>query len=58
MTSLEKIEIWNCDGVTNAGVARLARLPRLTELAVDNCRNVRALSAAGFGPQVRVSYTP
>lgn len=58
MTSLETIEIWNCDGVTNAGITRLAGLPRLAGITVENCRNVRPLGAIPFRAGIRVRYTP
>jgi hypothetical protein len=35
MTSLERITFDTCHGLTNAGLARLARLPRLRELRVS-----------------------
>jgi hypothetical protein len=54
MPSLEKIEFWNCAGITNAGVSRLAVLPDLREVIVDGCRQVTADAAAAFRPGVRV----
>ena len=35
MDSLERVTFDACHGLTNAGVARLARLPRLRELRVS-----------------------
>lgn len=54
MPSLEKVELWNCEGITNSGVSRLADLPKLREVTVGNCRRVTADAAAGFAPGVRV----
>jgi hypothetical protein len=54
MPSLEKLEFWNCAGITNAGVMRLAALPSLREVIVDGCRQVTAEAAARFAPRVRV----
>ena len=49
MDSLERITFDTCHGLTNAGVARLARLPKLRELRV---------SGRGVTPQVRAAFTP
>jgi ankyrin repeat protein len=54
MTSLEKVEFWNCAGITDAGAACLARLPRLREVSFDDCRRITAEVAGLFPPQVRV----
>ena len=53
MTSLEKIEFWNCAGISTAGITLLAALPRLRELIVDGCRHVSPEAAAAFAPSVR-----
>jgi len=49
MDSLERITFDTCHGLTNAGIARLARLPKLRELRV---------SGRGVTPQVRAAFTP
>jgi hypothetical protein len=54
MDSLERITFDTCHGLTNAGVARLARLPRLRELRVSG-RGVTPGVAAAFPPTVVVS---
>lgn len=54
MTSLEKLEFWNCAGITNAGISRLAALPNLREVIVDGCRHVTGDAAAAFAPTVHV----
>jgi hypothetical protein len=49
MDSLERITFDTCHGLTNAGVARLARLPKLRELRV---------SGRGVTPEVRAAFPP
>jgi ankyrin repeat protein len=57
MTSLEKLEFWNCGGITNAGVAHLAVLPALGEISVDGCRQVTPGAVAVFPTHVRARYS-
>ncbi len=47
MDCLERITFDTCHGLTNAGIARLARLPRLRELR---------LSGRGVTPEVRAAF--
>jgi hypothetical protein len=54
MDSLERITFDTCHGLTNAGVARLARLPKLRELRVSG-RGVTPDVRAAFPPGVEVS---
>ena len=49
MDSLERVTFDTCHGLTNAGVARLARLPKLRELRV---------SGQGITPAVRNAFAP
>jgi hypothetical protein len=49
MDSLERITFDTCHGLTNAGIARLVRLPRLRELRV---------SGRGVTPEVRAAFPP
>lgn len=55
MPSLERITFDACKNLTNAGVAQLARLPKLRELRISG-RGVSSDVARAFGPQVDV-YT-
>ncbi len=55
MDSLERVTFDACHALTNAGVARLARLPRLRELRVSGNAITSEVQAA-FPPQVRVHY--
>jgi hypothetical protein len=54
MDSLERITFDACHGLTNAGVARLARLPRLRELRVSG-KGITSDVVDAFSPRVRVS---
>lgn len=54
--SLERVTFDSCHGLTNAGVARLARLPKLRELRVSG-RGVTADVAAAFSPGVDVFWS-
>ena len=56
MPSLEKIEFWECAGITNAGVALLAGLPRLREITVGGSPNVTRDGMAVFPSAIRVNY--
>ena len=49
MDALERITFDTCHGLTNAGIARLAGLPRLRELRV---------SGRGVTPEVRAAFPP
>lgn len=57
MTSLEKLEFWQCGGLTNTGIARLASLPRLRELILDGLAGVTRDVLPLFPQAVRVSYS-
>jgi hypothetical protein len=57
MDSLERITFDMCHGLTPAGVARLARLPRLRELRVSG-KGIAADVVERFPPGVRVVYGP
>jgi hypothetical protein len=53
MSSLERITFDACHGLTNAGVARLARLPRLRELRMSG-RQLTPDAAAAFSSHIDV----
>jgi hypothetical protein len=53
MDSLERITFDTCHGLTNAGVARLTRLPRLRELRVSG-KGVTSEVVDAFPPRVSV----
>jgi hypothetical protein len=57
MNSLEKLEFWQCGGLTDAGVAHLTRLPSLREISLDGLTGVTRDGAARFPAGVRVNYT-
>lgn len=53
--SLERITFDACHNLTNAGVARLARLPKLRELRVSG-RGITAAVRDAFAPRVKVFH--
>jgi len=57
MDSIERITFDACHGLTNAGVARLARLPGLRELRVSG-KGVTSEVVDAFPPRVSVLYAP
>ena len=57
MPSLEEITFDTCADLTNAGVAALARLPRLRRLAVSGMKQVTADVVDAFGPGVQVRHS-
>jgi hypothetical protein len=54
--SLERTEFWNCDGLTNAGIAQLVQLPNLQEITLDGLRGVTKEVLAVFPSHIRVNY--
>ena len=57
MTPLERLEFWQCAGITDVGVAALARLPRLRELTLSGLAQVTREGAAAFRAGVRVNFS-
>jgi hypothetical protein len=57
MDSLESITFSDCAGVTDIGLAHLARLPRLRALRVSGSHITEAVTKA-FPPGVRMYYSP
>jgi ankyrin repeat protein len=58
MPSLERVELYECKGVTDAGLPSLARLPRLREVALSGLPRVTLDGTAVFPDRVRVDYWP
>lgn len=56
METLERIELWQTAGVTDAGIAHLTSLPRLRELAISGVPRVTRQGLSIFPPRVRVEY--
>lgn len=56
MHSLEKLEFWECGGITDAGLAALAGLPKLHEITVGGSPNVTRAGMAVFPTTVRANY--
>jgi hypothetical protein len=57
MSSLEQIDLYECNGVTDAGLPFLAQLPRLREVHLDSLPGVTLEGTRVFPPRVRVKYT-
>jgi hypothetical protein len=55
MESLETLTFWSVARITNAGVAELAKLPRLREVTIEGSPNVTRAIASAFPPEVRVT---
>lgn len=56
MSSLERIELYECQQVTDAGIASLAALPQLREVNLEGMTRVSLRGTRGFPPRVRVKY--
>jgi hypothetical protein len=57
MASLERVEFWQCAGLTDGGVAHLATLPRLREISLDGLPGVTRKVLTLFPAHVRVNYS-
>jgi hypothetical protein len=57
ITSLEEVEFDACAGLTNAGVAALATLPRLRQLRVSGMPRVTRDVISAFRGDVHVRYS-
>jgi hypothetical protein len=57
MDSLEQVDLYECAGVTDAGLPFLARLPRLREVHLDGLPGVTLPGTRVFPRGVRVKYT-
>jgi hypothetical protein len=57
LLTLEKLEFWECAGITNVGVAHLAGLPQLREISINGSPNVTREGMAVFPETVRVNYS-
>jgi hypothetical protein len=57
MESLEQVDLYECNGVTDAGLASLADLPRLRIINLDSLPGVTLDGTRIFPTRVRVRYT-
>jgi hypothetical protein len=57
MSSLERIEFYECNGITDAGLSFLAGLPRLREVDLAGSPNITLQGTRIFPPYVRVKYS-
>jgi hypothetical protein len=56
MPSLEKLEFWQTAGISDSGLAALAKLPRLREISIGGAPRVTRQGLAMFPVGVRVEY--
>jgi hypothetical protein len=56
MSSLESVEFYECAGISDEGVERLAGLPRMREVTIGGSPGVTREGAAVFPARVRVNY--
>jgi hypothetical protein len=57
MASLERLEFWQCAGITDSGIASLTSLPRLREIVLSGLPQVSRECAALFPASVLVDYS-
>jgi hypothetical protein len=57
MDSLEQVEFHECQGVTDAGLPFLARLPNLREVHLDGLPGVTLEGTKVFPARVRVRHS-
>jgi hypothetical protein len=57
IASLERIQLYECRGITDAGLPFLATLPRLREIVLDGNPNITLAGTAAFPARVRVNYS-
>jgi len=57
MASLEQVDLYECNGVTDAGLISLAGLPRLREVHLDSLPGVTLEGTRVFPGNVRVYYS-
>jgi hypothetical protein len=57
MSSLESLTFWQCQGLTDAGIANLASLPNLREVTLDGLAGVTKNILSVFLPHVRLNFT-
>jgi hypothetical protein len=57
MPTLEQVEFYEVNGITDEGLPHLAALPRLREVAIDSCPRVSFAATQVFPTSVRVRYS-
>lgn len=57
IVTLEQVELYECSGVTDAGLVFLAAMPRLREVALEGLPGVTFEATRVFPAHVRVKYT-
>lgn len=56
LITLERLEFWECAGLTDAGLAYLAELPQLREITVGGSPNITRQGMQVFPQTVRANY--
>ncbi|MGH9203130.1 MAG: hypothetical protein ACRD2A_18035 [Vicinamibacterales bacterium] len=56
LTTLERLELSQLAGITDAGLKALAALPRLRDVSIGGSPHVTRAGVAQFAPHVRVKY--
>ncbi len=57
IATLEQVEFYECNGITDAGLPSLASLPRLREVHIDSSLGVTLAGTRVFPAGIRVMYT-
>ncbi len=57
MASLERLEFWECAGITDAGLKFIAALPNLREVEFGNAPGVTLAGTTAFPDRVNVDYS-
>jgi hypothetical protein len=57
MSSLEQVDLYECQHVTDAGLVHLAGLPTLRQVNLDGLPGVTLKGTRVFPPGVRVNYS-
>ncbi len=57
VATLEQVELYECNGITDAGLPHLARLPHLREVHLDSLPGVTLEGTRVFPATVRVKYS-
>jgi hypothetical protein len=57
MSSLEKLEFYECQHITDAGLPHLATLSNLKELNLDGCPGITFTGTKALPKSIRVHYS-
>ena len=57
LAALEEVELYECQGVTDAGLSSLTRLPNLRQVTLEGLPRVTIGGTRVLPPRVRVRYS-